>query len=387
MHLVTVNLNPRREEGTVFSDSEAGMLKPSLRFGIVVLAGALVAGACNLDTLFQTPDDQAITTEIQAKLFQDPTLKTRDIKVVSQKGVVVLTGSVSTDFEKQAAERFARQARGVKQVVDDLSVGQPAAADAAPASAPETTKPAMTAHKAEAPQMPAAPARRHAAGKRAGILRAQAAPPAEPSAAAAPAPAEASATPAPTPVPAAQQAATPAPPPPPAPVQITIPAGTVVTVRMIDAIDSSRNRPGEEFAATVDAPLVVGDRVVVPLGSDARVRLVNAASAGHISGRSELELELIAIGVGGQTYRVESGYYEQHGASRGKRTAETVGGGAVLGALIGAIAGHGKGAAIGSAVGAGAGTAVQVATKGPQVKVTSESKLDFTLKSSVTITQ
>jgi hypothetical protein len=155
---------------------------------------------------------------------------------------------------------------------------------------------------------------------------------------------------------------------------------------MIDGIDSSRNRPGEEFSASLDAPIVVGDRVVVARGADARVRLVDAKQAGHMTGQSELELELIGLTINGTSYPTESGYYEQHGASRGKRTAETVGGGAVLGALIGGLIGHGRGAAAGAAVGAGAGTGVQVATKGQQVKVPSETKLDFTLKSPVTVT-
>lgn len=155
---------------------------------------------------------------------------------------------------------------------------------------------------------------------------------------------------------------------------------------MIDGIDSSRNRAGEEFVAAVDAPIVVGNQVVASRGSDARVRLAEARSAGRMTGRSELQLELVSLSVGGNTYTVQSGFYEQHGASRGTRTAETVGGGAALGALIGAIAGRGKGAAIGAAVGAGAGTAVQASTHGQQVKVPSETKLDFTLKSPVTVT-
>ena len=173
-------------------------------------------------------------------------------------------------------------------------------------------------------------------------------------------------------------------PPAPKPQQhLTIPAGTVVTIRMIDNIDSSRNRPGEEFAASLDSPIVVGDRVVASRGVDARVRLVDAKSAGHIEGRSELQLELINVTINGVPYATKSGYYEQHGGSRGTRTAETVGGGAVLGALLGGILGHGKGAAIGSVAGAGAGTAVQVSTKGQQVKVPAETKLDFTLKDPV----
>jgi hypothetical protein len=160
----------------------------------------------------------------------------------------------------------------------------------------------------------------------------------------------------------------------------------VVTVRLIDGVDSSQNRPGQEFAASVEAPVVVGERVVIPHGADARVRLVNAKSAGRMTGSSSLQLELVSLSAHGNIYNVESGYYMLQGASRGKRTAETVGGGAGLGALIGAIAGHGKGAAIGAAIGAGAGAGVEAATHGQQVKVTPETKLDFTIKAPFTVT-
>jgi hypothetical protein len=155
---------------------------------------------------------------------------------------------------------------------------------------------------------------------------------------------------------------------------------------MVDGIDSTRNRSGEEFAASVDSPVVVGDRVLASHGADARVRLVDASSAGRVSGRSELQLELISVSINGVPYTTKSGYYEQHGGSRGTRTAETVGGGAVLGALVGGLLGRGKGAAIGSVVGAGAGTAAQVSTHGQQVKIPAETKLDFTLKDPVTVT-
>jgi hypothetical protein len=155
---------------------------------------------------------------------------------------------------------------------------------------------------------------------------------------------------------------------------------------MIDNIDSTQNHAGDEFTATLEAPVVIGDRAILPRNSDARVRLVQATSAGHMSGRSELKVELVSVTTGGQTYQLQTSYHEQAGASRGTRTAETVGGGAVLGALIGAIAGRGRGAAIGSVAGAGAGTAVEAGTHGQQVKIPSETKLDFTLKSPVTIT-
>lgn len=170
------------------------------------------------------------------------------------------------------------------------------------------------------------------------------------------------------------------------PVHVTIPAGSTITVRMIDGIDSSRNRPGEEFAASVDAPVVVEDHIVIRKGADARVRLVQARSAGHMTGQSELQVELVGLAMGGQTLAVESAAVQKTGASRGKRTAETIGGGAALGGLIGAIAGKGKGAAIGAAIGAGAGTAVQGATKGQQIQIPAETKLDFTLRAPITVT-
>ena len=346
---------------------------------LIVLASMLLLGSCNILETFQPPDDKAIVSEVQAKLFEDPVLKTRDIRVTAEKGVVMLAGTVATELEKAAVERFASRAKGAKQVVNQLAV-VPTTATAAPPSAAET--PAATA----APETPApvattapAPAPAPAAQPRATRRRERAAAPAaaEPVAAS-----ETAAVPAPAPVARAAEA--------PAPVRqpehVTIPAGTVITVRMIDRIDSSRNRPGEEFAATIDAPVVVDDRVVIHRGADARVRLVESRSAGRMTGRSELHVELVGLAIGAQSYAVETGMVEKAGASRGKRTAATVGGGAVIGTLLGAIAGKGKGAAIGGAIGAGAGTAVQASTKGEQVQIPPETKLDFTLRAPLTLT-
>jgi hypothetical protein len=190
-----------------------------------------------------------------------------------------------------------------------------------------------------------------------------------------------------TPPPAPEEsAAPPPPPPPPQPVVVTIPAGTVITVRTVDNIDSSVNHAGEEFAATVESPVVEGNQVVVPHNANARIRLINSRTAGSIKGQSELEVALVSLRVAGSNYPVDSSVFQQQGASRGKRSAKVIGGAAGLGALIGAIAGGGKGAAIGAAVGAGGGTAVQVSTKGQQVKIPSETKLDFTLRRPLTIT-
>ena len=344
-----------------------------LRMGLMASAfsALLLLGGCSKYLeMIQPANDQAIKADIQSKLFADSSLKQRDIRVDSEKGVVTLTGTVQSDLESAAAENSAAQAKGVKKVVNQLTV-----APAAMAIAPPAPTPAAAPEPEPAPVAPPKPAR-HAA-------RAQhAAPASEPAATAAPAPAAMAAVDS-----AAPAAPAPAAPPKPRePEQHTIPAGTVVTVRMIDGIDSANHRPGEEFAATLDAPVVVDDRVVIRRGADARVRLVESRTAGRMTGRSELTVELVGLAAAAQTYAVESNAVQKQGASRGTRTAETVGGGAVLGGLIGAIAGHGKGAAIGAAVGAGAGTAVQAATKGQQIQIPPETKLEFTLKSPLTVT-
>jgi hypothetical protein len=166
---------------------------------------------------------------------------------------------------------------------------------------------------------------------------------------------------------------------------ITVPAGTVIAVRMIDSVDSTTNQVGDQFHASLENDIVVNNVVVAPKGADVYGKLGTVKSAGTIQGQSELELELTSIRINGKLVPVSSGDYEVAGKSRGKQSAERIGGGAALGAIIGAIAGGGKGAAIGATVGAGAGTAVQVLTKGQQVRVPSETVLDFTLSAPLVV--
>ncbi len=166
---------------------------------------------------------------------------------------------------------------------------------------------------------------------------------------------------------------------------ITIPAGTSVFVRMIDGVDSSTNRIGDTFHGSLESPIVVGDTVVAPASADVYGKLTQAKAAGKISGAAQLTLELTGIRINGSIVPVDSTDYEVAGKGRGTQSAERIGGGAVLGAIIGAIAGGGKGAAIGGAVGAGAGTTVQVVTKGDQVRIPSETLLEFKLQQDVTV--
>jgi hypothetical protein len=323
---------------------------------IATLAFLLVAGLTASCSRLGAPSDDAITTDIKAKMFSEPTLKNASVDVSTHGGVVTLTGQVPDETAHLAAYKIATQEKGVTKVSDQMSVlaAQAAPEVAAPPSAPE----------------PAARPERSTRATRRARTR-EAAPMSEGAPATQLAP---------------EAAAAPAPPPPPQPVTVTVPANTIVAVRTIDSIDSKTNQAGQVFKASLDAPIVVDNRVIVPTGADAYVKLADAKSAGHMTGRSELGLELSSILFQGKTYNVVSSDVRQSGTSRGKQTAERVGGGAALGALIGAIAGGGKGAAIGAAVGGGAGTGAQILTHGQQVKIPSETRLDFTLQQPLDIT-
>ncbi|MGB8731332.1 MAG: hypothetical protein WCC99_08810 [Candidatus Sulfotelmatobacter sp.] len=168
---------------------------------------------------------------------------------------------------------------------------------------------------------------------------------------------------------------------------VTIPAGTRISVRTIDSIDSTKNQVGYRFQASLEEPLWVDGNMVVPKDADVYGRLEESKETGTFTGRSELKLELTGIVVHGQTVPLVTGEYEVSGKSKGESTAKRTVGGAAIGSIIGALSGGGKGAAIGAGTGTGVGAGSEIITEGDQVKIPSETLLDFTLQLSVTIPQ
>ena len=166
---------------------------------------------------------------------------------------------------------------------------------------------------------------------------------------------------------------------------IMIPAGTQLVVRTTDAIDSTKNHVGDRFEASLEEPLNVDGYVVVDKGADVYGRLEESKETGTFSGRSELKLELTGIVVDGKTLPLVTGDYELSGKSKGVSTAKRAVGGAAVGSIIGALAGGGKGAAIGAGAGAGVGAGSEIITKGDQVKIPSETLLNFTLEQSLSV--
>jgi len=183
----------------------------------------------------------------------------------------------------------------------------------------------------------------------------------------------------------ASHLATQAPPPAVAGNGVTIPAGQSLLIRMIDGVDSKKNSVGDVFHASLETDLVVNDLLVAHRGADVYGRLAEAKEAGHYAGSAELQLELTRLVIDGKDYPIVSSDYDLKGKGRGGDTAKKVGGGAVLGAIIGGIAGGGAGAAIGAGVGSAAGAGVQTLTRGQQVKVPSETLLEFRLQQPTTV--
>ena len=164
-----------------------------------------------------------------------------------------------------------------------------------------------------------------------------------------------------------------------------LPSGTSIVIRMIDDVDSERDRLGQTFRASVDEPVTLNGQVVIPRGADVIAKLVDDKQSGKFEGRTILTLDLMQVQVNGRMVDINTEDVSQSSSSRGAKTAKVVGGTAALGAIIGAIAGGGRGAAIGAASGAAVGGGVQVLTKGQRVRIPSETRLTFTLQQSTPI--
>ena len=166
----------------------------------------------------------------------------------------------------------------------------------------------------------------------------------------------------------------------------TIPAGTLVHVRVTDDLSSETAQPGDAFHGVLETPLEVNGKTVYPRGSAVTGRVSAVESSGRLSHPGLLELELIRVESGGKSSTLSTEPFRIKGKSHTKSNVTKIGGGAAAGAIIGAIAGGGKGAAIGAGVGAAAGTGVAAATGKQPAKVESEAVLTFTTVSPATST-
>lgn len=98
---------------------------------------------------------------------------------------------------------------------------------------------------------------------------------------------------------------------PPEDKLVTLPAGTTISVRLADTVNSNRNRAGDLFSGTVDPSLLVDNRVVIPRGTEAHLRLMRDKKGGHLRGRAEVRLELVGLILNGRQLSVDSSAYDK----------------------------------------------------------------------------
>ena len=315
-------------------------------------------------------NDAALTTKVQSTLTADSAVAGQPIQVAVQGGVVTLNGSVANDAQRTLAARDASGVDGIKEVVNNITVGPapvaPAVASVEPAAPP-----------ASAPTAPPAPI----ADKKAPATKPT------PQISSAPAPHQSA------PIERPQQAIEqprPQPAPAPAPPQptfrsVTVAAGSTIPVRITQTLDSATTQPDTSFSGVVAADIVVDGLVAIPAGSNISGHVDAVQEAAHFKGSSLLTISLTSINRRGEHIDVASDPYSVKGKGRGVNTAEKAGGGAAVGAILGGIFGGGKGAAIGAAAGGGLGAGSQAVTRGQQVQIESESVVRFHLTTPITV--
>ena len=170
------------------------------------------------------------------------------------------------------------------------------------------------------------------------------------------------------------------------PVQITIPAGTWLTVRVNQPLSSDRNLPGDSFTATLTQPVVADGFVIARRGQTIGGRVAEAIKAGKVKGTSRLGIELTELSlVDGQQLPIRSQLVEtSSGPSKG-RDASAIGTTTAVGAAIGAAAGGGFGAGMGAIAGAGASAIGVLVTRGHATEIFPEEQITFRTLAPLTI--
>lgn len=176
--------------------------------------------------------------------------------------------------------------------------------------------------------------------------------------------------------------------PVPASRTATLAAGTVLKVRTTTTLSTNQQSTGDSFVATLEEPIAEGDWVIAPKGSTVEGRIVEADKGGRVQGVARMTVALSRLKLpDGQTVDLPTEPLTVAAQSTKGEDATKIAIGTGIGAAVGALAGGKKGAAIGAATGAGAGTGVVLATRGDAAEISSESVLEFKLRSPVAITE
>lgn len=166
---------------------------------------------------------------------------------------------------------------------------------------------------------------------------------------------------------------------------LTVPAGTLLTVRTSEPLDSRRLQGGEVFQAIVAQDIYEGEYLAIPRGAVLQGRVMGVKKPGAFAGGAGFALQITALNLSGQSYPVTTDTFASDTRGKGGYTTANTIGGAAIGAIIGGIAGRGPGAAIGAAAGGVTGAGVSAASDGPREVMPPETPLSFHLRAPLTV--
>ncbi|HMH15290.1 MAG TPA: BON domain-containing protein [Edaphobacter sp.] len=355
-----------------------------------LVAGMLLVGISGVaQTKSATVPDAQVEANVLKALASQPQLADQAISTTTVYGTVTINGSVRDEASRDMAEEIVSKAAGVQKVVDELTIGGDAAASSTEPqgqnSAEMGTNPNLQSDGTMAPTASGQPTQQ---AQDTGVSN----PPEEVEN-------QSPAQPVPYPAPSGPyrrpysgaygQQPVPAQPLTSAPAQsliaqrggdaVIVPVGSVIRVRMNQAMDSRRTVPGTGFDGVVLNDVVAGGSIAIPRGAAVQGVVEDARRAGQLGGQGGLSLQLTQVTLGGRTYPLVSDYWSHQGVSKtGNTVANTVGLSA-MGALIGAVAGGGVGAAVGAGIGGVAGLGVSSASRQGEATIPAEAIVSFRL--------
>jgi hypothetical protein len=171
----------------------------------------------------------------------------------------------------------------------------------------------------------------------------------------------------------------PAEPPPPRIVDVEVPAGTVLELELLTALDSGVNQPGDEIQARTLSPLYVDGKLALDAGALVEGRVTEVKASGRVKGRAVLGFTFERLDTPGGRKKIRTSSVAEEAENGKKKDAAVIGGAAGVGAIVGGIIGGKKGAAIGAGVGGAGGTGVVLGTKGKEVRLPVGSKVNVRL--------
>jgi hypothetical protein len=354
-----------------------------MRYTAVLTIGFAVcaAGAWAQESAAAQPKfpDAQVEANVLRALAGAPELSTQNIQTATVYGTVTLSGNVQNETLRTKAENLTARAPGVKKVVDELTLGDTPAA-AADTSAPDQPSPSDSTEAPQAgqpvllsdgtygPPPDGTGAQPVAASQDDQPAQAQGAPqgppPRQPMYQRNYAPQQDDG-----PIPGGQQAG----------LDVTVPAGSMLRIRINRGLDSNHIQPGATFDGTVLTDVIAGGAVAIPRGASVSGVVIDAKKAGTFKGEGQLSLQINSLTLGGNIYPLTTDIWARNGRDKTAGTVNNTVGSSAVGAIFGALIGGGEGAAIGAGVGAGAGLAGSAASPRGQIIVPPESVLTFTI--------